>query len=751
MSRDSGGSRLPLRSVDNSRRSVGVRAAPGDSRSIHQIVLCVTVSFTFLSSVLLSADLPLLLNNQIILVEFESEEEQPLFDILDDSDSAVEDADPSVERTRSDANVMRVGSIDAAGPSARRAEADGASVKPISLPREPNLPPSPEEELFVEGDEEAESTPLIQPPVLRRPLERTFSETDPLVLPAAPWEPSELLAQPIDATLGYASSSGVLPSEPQESSHFVPMDDRWRTGFPKWDRYGKGQPPHEDVPYEFGNILDPYNQNVLKGDYPIIGQHTFLTVTATNLTILEGRQVPTPTSPFESTGGPNQEEFFGDPKQFFVSQNFITSFDLVHGDGAFKPADWRLKITPIFNLNYLDVNELAIVNPNVQAGKTRYRQDFALEEWFAEAKLADTSPYYDFVSVRGGSQFFVSDFRGFVFSDTNRAVRLFGTNFCNRDQFNMILFDQTEKNTNSLLNTFDDRNQNTFIMNYYRQDFLVPGYTTNFSFHYNRDHATTKFDDNGFLVRPDPVGVFQPHRLDAYYLGWAGDGHIDRFNVSNALYWVLGRDQLSPLAGQKVDINALMGAIELSYDRDWARFRASYFFASGDKNINDDHATGFDSIFDNPNFAGGQFSYWQRQTIGLFGVNLKNRMSLVPDLRSSKFQGQSNFVNPGLHLFNLGVDFDLTPKLKSINNVNFLWFDQTQVLERYIFQENVRRRIGADLSAGVEYRPFLNNNAIIVAGISGLIPGPGFDDLYSRAGSGPRGFLASFMQFVLTY
>jgi len=55
------------------------------------------------------------------------------------------------------------------------------------------------------------------------------------------------------------------------------------------------------------------------------------------------------------------------------------------------------------------------------------------------------------------------------------------------------------------------------------------------------------------------------------------------------------------------------------------------------------------------------------------------------------------------------------------------------------------------LSAGVEYRPFLNNNAIIVAGISGLIPGPGFDDLYSRVGSGPRGFLASFMQFVLAY
>ena len=111
----------------------------------------------------------------------------------------------------------------------------------------------------------------------------------------------------------------------------------------------------------------------------------------------------------------------------------------------------------------------------------------------------------------------------------------------------------------------------------------------------------------------------------------------------------------------------------MSYDRDWARFRTSFFYSEGDHDISNSHATGFDSIMDNVNFAGTEFSYWGREAIRLFGVNLKQENSLIPDLRSSKIQGQSNFVNPGLLLYNVGVDLDITPKLKMINNVNWMW------------------------------------------------------------------------------
>lgn len=587
-----------------------------------------------------------------------------------------------------------------------------------------------------------------EPSFLSRPIEST---------PLAPSTPAPEVLDPNYRTpvlppLGFTGPSSVVPREGQTDPHFVPMEDRWREGFPAWDRYGKGHPRLDDYPYVQGHWWDPYNQNVLKGDYPIIGQNTFLNITGTSFAIFEARQTPIATSAFESTSRPGEIENFQRPNQFFYTHNQSLSFDLVHGDAGFKQPDWRIKLTPVFNVNYLAVEELAVVNPSVAAGTTRGRTWGALEEWFLESKLADTSPYFDFTSVRAGSQFFVSDFRGFIFSDTNRAVRLFGSRLSNRDEFNFVYFRQLEKDTNSFLNTFHDRHQDVLIANYYRQDFIFPGYTIEPSIHYNHDSPTFKFDKNQFLVRPDPIGVFHPHTINVAYLGVAGEGKIDRINVANAFYWALGYDSLNPLAGRSQDINAQFGAVELSYDRDWARFRTSFIWSSGDRNVQNSHATGFDSIVDNPNFAGGRFSYFQRQTIRLFGVNLMQRESFIPDLRASnKFQSQTNFVNPGLILFNGGVDFDLTPKLKMVNNVNALWFDEVQPLKTFLFQEQIHHTIGTDLSTGFEYRPFLNNHAIVALGLSMLLPGEGFKDIFSNLGGTPGVLLGSFLEMTLTF
>jgi len=553
------------------------------------------------------------------------------------------------------------------------------------------------------------------------------------------------------APAGFTGGTSIDPTERQNTDHFVPIEDRWRIGTPLWDRYGKGHPPVDDYPFVQGAWWDPYNQNVLKGDYPIAGQDVFMRLGFRTQNIAEYRQTPIPTTPTEATQNPGEFEFFGNPNQFFFTQYNSASIDLFKGDSVFRPFDWRIKANVIFNQNYLKVYELGVVSPDVTDGTNRHRTFWALEEWFYESKIADTSPNYDFVSVRAGSQFFTSDFRGFIFSDTNRAVRLFGNRLSNQDQYNVLWFDQTEKDTNSLLNTFDDRHQNTLIANYYRNDFIFPGYNAQVSFHYNRDQASTKFDTNGFLVRPDPVGVYAPHRVDSYYLGWTGNGHINRCNISHAAYYVTGHDELNPLAGSSQDINAFMTALELSYDRDWARFRCSYFYASGDSDPNDSQANGFDAIFDNPNFAGGEFSYWNRQQIRLFGVNLVQRQSLIPNLRSSKFQGQTNFVNPGIQLINFGFDADLTTKVKWINNANYLWFNHTAPLEVYTFQGRVRDEIGLDLSSGVEYRPLLNNNIIVVGGISGLIVGDGFRDLYQPLYGSVPDLAAGFFEATFEY
>ncbi len=135
----------------------------------------------------------------------------------------------------------------------------------------------------------------------------------------------------------------------------------------------------------------------------------------------------------------------------------------------------------------------------------------------------------------------------------------------------------------------------------------------------------------------------------------------------------------------------------------------------------------------------------------IFGVNLTNRASLIPHLRASKIQGQTNFVNPGLHLLNVGMDAELTPRFRLIGNCNFLWFEQTEVLETFVFQSDIDNFIGTDLSLGVEYRPLLNNNVMIVGGVSGLIAGDGFKDLFSRAERRSGNFFASFVDVVLLY
>lgn len=610
----------------------------------------------------------------------------------------------------------------------------------------PEWLPTPSDALASGAEEVPAPLPDPEPTVLGDPYGNVydFAGQRPVADP--------LFRYPTFPTAGFSGASSVLPAERQESSHFVPMEDRWRIGLPPWDRYGHGHPRLDDYPFAPGTIFNPYTQNLLKEDFPVIGQHTFFDLRASSRTITNFRQVPTPNTPFESTPTPGQDDFFGDPNGFLFLQYYTFAMELNHGDKAFKPNDWRIRIAPVINQNYLEVYEYGVVRPDVEDGRRRYRGFASLEEWFLEFKLADVSPTYDFVSFRGGSQPFTSDFRGFIFSDLNRAIRLFGTRLSNQDQFNLVVFDQREKDTNSFLNTFDSRGQDIIIANYYRQDFVWPGHTVQASFHYDYDQKSLHYDDNGFLVRPDPVGLAQPHEVNACYVGMASDGHINELNVTSAFYYAFGHDTLNPQALQPIDIGASMAAVELSYSPDWIRFRSSFFFASGDNDISDGRGGGFDGIIDNTQFAGGEFSFWVRQQIKLLGTNLKNLLSIYPDLRATnKWQSQANFVNPGLQLYNAGIDFELTPRTRLVTNCNFLFFDTTNVLESFVFQDHISKSIGTDLSLGVESRPLLNNNWIFRAGVSGLVVGDGFRDLYGSLGGNLDNLFAAFTDLELSY
>ena len=502
------------------------------------------------------------------------------------------------------------------------------------------------------------------------------------------------------------------------SKGFVPLPDRWRDI--------KTSPYEKNVK---GHWYDPYNQNVLKGDYPILGQNTFLVLTAATENFFEGVRLPTPSG--VSTAAVQSQNFFGQGERLVSFNTLRLSLDFYHGQVAFRPRDWEIRVTPVFNLNYVTLRENNGVRINVRRGAKRTDRQLAFQELSLEKHLADLSDSYDFVSFKGGIQRFGSDFRSFIFSDLNLGGRLFGNFHSNRYQYNLAYFYMLEKDTNSELNTvFLDRNQRVYVANLYRQDLFTPGYTGQLSFHYNNDRASFYVDRNGFPIRPALIGTVQPHTINAYYLGWTGDGHFGALNINHAFYQVIGNDTFNQLANRRLGLNAQMAALELSVDKDWKRYRASVFFASGDPNPQDDVGQGFDTIIDQAAFAGGPFSFWNQQGIRLMGVNLVNKTSLLPSLRSSKTEGQPNFVNPGLLLFNLAFDAELTPKLKAVLNGNYLRFVNTISLQQFLNQPAISNHLGIDYGLGLIYRPFLNNNAIFTLAATGLSPLAGFSSIY---------------------
>src|SRR5688572_11502361 len=238
--------------------------------------------------------------------------------------------------------------------------------------------------------------------------------------PPAAQPPATPVPPETDKHPGFAGRAFGLPRSTDTSPEFVPSPDRWRLGLPNWNRFER---PVRDVPYTPGRWWDPYNQNILKGDFPIFGQDIFMVLTGVSDSLFEARRIPTPCN--VSSDEPGCFDVFGNGDQILVNQNFILSLELFKGNTAFRPRDWELRLTGVFNMNYLKTNENGVVNADVREGTDRFDDHASLQEFFVEYHLGDLSPNYDFISTRSGIQGFVSDFRGFVFSDNQLGFRLF--------------------------------------------------------------------------------------------------------------------------------------------------------------------------------------------------------------------------------------------------------------------------------------------------------------------------------------
>jgi hypothetical protein len=506
----------------------------------------------------------------------------------------------------------------------------------------------------------------------------------------------------------------------------VPVPDRWRIV----DSLGYRE-----------NLFDPYNRNVLKADRPV-NDDWFFNFTAISDTFYEYREVPTPVG-FASTDQPGSRDIFGRDDQFTVVENLATEFVYYKGDTVFKPPEWEFRFTPVFNYNYTEIDEVQGVNADPREGRTRTDYHVGIQAAFVDREYHIASTRYDFDSVRVGIQPFSSDFRGFLFQDNQLGVRFFGTRNNNIFQYNLAWFRRLEKDTNSGLNDLGQplRDDDVFIANLYWQDLFVPGFTSQATVAYNRNRETDEFyyNRNGFIERPASIGLESPREYDVFYVGYNGDGHFGRFNLTTSLYYAFGEETPGTFVADKTDIRALFAAAELSVDFSWIRTRLSVLYGSGDDDPFDDKAEGFDAIFENPQFAGADTSYWIRQAVPLVGggrVALSTRNGALANLRSSKDEGQSNFTNPGLLLGGVGVDMDVLPSLRLSLNANTIYFDTTEVLEVARNQGGIDKHFGYDVSAALIWRPLTSQNIVVRASYATLLGGEAFDVLYPNEDAG---------------
>jgi hypothetical protein len=381
-----------------------------------------------------------------------------------------------------------------------------------------------------------------------------------------------------------------------------------------------------------------------------------------------------------------------------------------------------------------------------------------VQEAFIDYHIRNVSSRYDFDSIRVGIQPFSSDFRGFLFQDNQLGIRLFGDRDNNRWQYNLAWFRRLEKDTNSGLNDVGSklRRDDIYVANLYRQDFPVPGFTSQVTAIYNANHegGEIHYDNNGFPVRPALIGDDRARNYDVLYLGYNADGHIGRLNLTASLYGANGRDKNSIFTNKPADIRSWFVAFEPSYDFDWLRIRGSALYASGDKKPFDNTETGFDAIFENPQFAGADTSYWIRQAIpfagGGRGVTLNGRNGVLVDLRSSKEEGQSNFNNPGTILLGVGADVDVTPHLRIFGNINHVSVEDTSVMQVLRQEHSIPTSLGWDYSLSAVYRPKVTQNLVFRGSVAIFDPSSGFSDLFSNSNGDTR-YYSVLLNAILTF
>jgi AMIN domain len=479
------------------------------------------------------------------------------------------------------------------------------------------------------------------------------------------------------------------------------VDTRWRT----YDLDG--------VPQYGYHLWDTYNQNVIKGDFPLTDKWFTETDVFQNFTYKARRNLD-----FTKVLPENKFISYNN----FEDESNIFGTEIRHNDDRFFPANFRFHIDGAVDWK----NDINAFN----AGSEGHAQVF---DAFSDVQLHNFgSVNFNQMFLRGGLQNFKSDFHGLVFNDVGLGGRIFGNSLSNRLRYDFVFLKLFQKDAVSGLIDFEKASQHTVMISRFTwEDFLVKGWNSEWSVHWNHDPRKIDGSNSNLL------------NLDTYYVGTTLNGNLGRFIFNPAIYGVFGTaDHL--IDGEKVqhDVRAWTTVLDLEYPIDFWKLRVGYVYESGDNgNSTSKTDTGFDAISDAVTLFGGPISYWVGEDIKYGKGDFTRANSFDPSLRGTN--NQANYINPGLQLVNTGFDATVTPRVALSFNLNWLYFNDIGTYATNNIVGGVATTTTIDHhNAGIEenifirWKPFLrqiNDFVIIDTGFSVLQPLAGIKDAFGSS------------------
>ncbi len=550
-----------------------------------------------------------------------------------------------------------------------------------------------------------------QPPSADSAAPVEVAESDASATPQSAAGTGAAAAAPASQTTQTESSSGKRPfasQQPQPAGAGKPrkgtkkganaVDTRWRTY------------TLDGVPQYGYHLWDTYNQNVIKGDFPLMDKWFTETDVFQNFTYKARRNLD-----FTKVLPENKFISYNN----FEDESNIFGTEIRHNDDRFFPANFRFHIDGAVDWKN-DINVF-------EAGSEGHAQLF---DAFSDIQLHNFgSVNFNQMFLRGGLQNFKSDFHGLIFNDVGLGGRIFGNSLSNRLRYDFVFLKLFQKDAVSGLINFSAASDHTVMISRFTwEDFLVKGWNSEWSVHWNHD--------------PRQVSGNQLN-LDTYYIGTTLNGNLGRFIFNPAIYGVFGTaDHL--IDGEKVqhDVRAWTTVLDLEYPIDFWKLRVGYVYESGENgNSTSKTDTGFDAISDAVTLFGGPISYWVGEDIKYGKGDFTRANSFDPSLRG--VNNQANYINPGLQLVNTGFDATVTPRVALSFNLNWLYFNDIGTYTTNNVVGGVattttinHHNAGIEENVFIRWKPFLrqiNDFVIVDTGFSVLQPLAGIKDAFGSS------------------